>query len=710
MAMLVALVPSASLYARRGSLTPRSHVSLRQAQARGEQSVQCFLRVTDEAALAQLQRLGVKVQHVFGKVITAQVPVQEIGRVSELALVRQVQLAQRMAVCNDRARQFSMVDGAHAVSAGSQGAFTGKDVIVGVVDVGIDFNHIEFMGEDGESRVKRVYLPAYNGGVAPVVDGNELPGSAYATPQEIAALTSDCTDQSHGTHTSTTAAGGYKGNGYYGVATASDLVLCAMPDRELTDVSIANSVAYIFDYAKSVGKPAVINMSLASTSGPHDGTSMLSEVFAAKSGKGRMCVLSVGNDARLFTKISKRFGQDTDTLRTFYENLYTLYTNHGDLDMWADDARKFKARFVVYDRQRQAVAYESDWYVAGTSDEAVKITMEDVPSLKDLYSGEVSFSSGIGANGKMELYTAFDVEYVCEKATAKNYYMGIKVWAEKGTTITGWSNTGTQLVSNGVDGWSYGTSDGNISDLTTGEGVISVGAYCSKTSVDTPNGVDNYNGSELGDIAFFSSFGKDVNGISRPTVTAPGYAVVSALNRYDATQSNDGDNALVQTIGGKKYRWGTMYGTSQSAPIVTGTIALWLQANPELTCADVENVLERTSTRDEYVMNGNLDKWGYGKINALKGLQYLLGSGIDSVEQEKLWRIIPGEEAIIIHAPCDGEAQMSAYDMLGQQVALSRCTVSGGYGDLPRMHLPEHGVYVVRVAVGGMSHTFKVIL
>ena len=419
--MLLMCMSTASLCAFSGKLSPRSRCALSEEVTKSEDMKSCFIKISDENVIADLKRLGVKINCRFGDIVTAQIPVGKFYEVSKLAQVKYMQLAQRMSVCNYNARRMSGVDEVHSAKGINRG-YTGNGVIVGMVDVGIDFNSIEFRNEQGESRVKSVYLPCVEGGATSVIGGEELPGSSYATPEAIAALTTDCTTMSHGTHTTTTAAGSYKGNNCYGVATDADLVLCAMPEEELTDVNIANSIAYIFDYADRVGKPAVINMSLSSNCGPHDGTSMLSQAMAAITGKGKICVLSVGNDATLLTKVSKQFNVDNDLLCTFFENLYARYCILGDCDMWANSSRPFKAQFVIYDKRKKAFAYESAWYEASSSDDGVvELNFDEIDKMKEIYTGKVCYSSGIGNNGNMELYTTFNVKAVCEASEAGNY-------------------------------------------------------------------------------------------------------------------------------------------------------------------------------------------------------------------------------------------------------------------------------------------------
>ena len=61
-----------------------------------------------------------------------------------------------------------------------------------------------------------------------------------------------------------------------------------------------------------------------------------------------------------------------------------------------------------------------------------------------------------------------------------------------------------------------------------------------------------------------------------------------------------------------------------SAPVVTGAIALWMQANPNLSTADVREVLKNTSYKDGQVVTGDRTRWGYGKLDVNAGMRYVL--------------------------------------------------------------------------------------
>lgn len=74
-----------------------------------------------------------------------------------------------------------------------------------------------------------------------------------------------------------------------------------------------------------------------------------------------------------------------------------------------------------------------------------------------------------------------------------------------------------------------------------------------------------------------------------------------------------------------------MSGTSMASPAAAGIIALWLQADPTLTVADVRKVLKESADYDKFC-EAEPARVGVGKINALRGLEYILStSGIKTV-------------------------------------------------------------------------------
>ena len=209
--------------------------------------VQAYLKQGAECPTQQLEQMGIEVRFTVDNVAVLSVPVDKLAdleNVDEIAFVKADAL---MLKNNDVSRQDTKADqiseSSNATAAGLPQAYTGKGVLLGIIDSGIDFNHAAFKDFNGNTRIKKV-----------VIFANDLGKyTEYTTAEQIAALTTDKKD-THGTHTSATAAGSEVGNGMQGVAPEADIMMVAMGATE-SESNMALGMQLIADYAKQLGKP-----------------------------------------------------------------------------------------------------------------------------------------------------------------------------------------------------------------------------------------------------------------------------------------------------------------------------------------------------------------------------------------------------------------------------------------------------------------------
>ena len=102
-------------------------------------------------------------------------------------------------------------------------------------------------------------------------------------------------------------------------------------------------------------------------------------------------------------------------------------------------------------------------------------------------------------------------------------------------------------------------------------------------------------------IALFSSRGPTaIDAAAKPDVVAPGVGIESLAAPGSTLYPSLSPYLLAGTTTGSDTPYLSMSGTSMSAPVVAGTVALMLQANPALTPNQVKAILQYTAEFDSH--------------------------------------------------------------------------------------------------------------
>ena len=664
-------------------------------------------------------------------------PVDMLESLAALDAVKSVSVGTPKTASMYFARQMS---GVNEVQAGTEldQPFKGSGVVVGLMDSGVDPNHVNFseQGNTGVSRVKAVYT--FNG-----TSGN--PTATATTPEQIKAYTTDNSSSTHGTHVMGIAAGGYNGTSnyglsgrtytnqpmpYYGVAPEADIVMSA---GTLYDANIVSGVTKVIEYAESVGKPAAVNLSIGGILGPHDGTSEMSQYLARLGQRALICV-AAGNEAGDDVAVKMSGGRSTSHFTNNAVGIdysTSVGTNSPyTIQFWSNDATTFKCEFVIYNVTTKTVVYslEIPDFTGSTSAIGIGGSATGSSYNKDanFNSAFTSTSFGIFA-GALESNNRYCVQaqFVLNRSTSSNYDLmpAFRITRTRGQSIEGYFYTpaandlGTFSKPETTTGWTglnwnytACSDNGSISDMATGENIISVGAYTSAKYFTTNTGQQSsYVGAtDPGDICTFSSFGTNpVTGEGYPLVSAPGSAIVSSLSNYYSRTSTISGSV---TLNGRSNTWGPMQGTSMATPFVTGTMGLWLQADPSLTVSAARDIIRKTSTAYTGSDSDLKIQWGAGKINTLEGLKEVLAqrASIGTVMADDDMKIIvtPTPGGYEVFAPgADTGLTVTLFDIQGRPVLTARSVE--GTATLNTAALTP-GIYVLTATAPGLSRSQKV--
>lgn len=574
------------------------------------------------------------ISKISDNISTAFIKVQDLPLLESIQCIKYADIGEKLELEVNNAKNTTNTNSVHMGTGISQ-AYTGTGVIIGIIDDGFDYTHPNFKDINGNLRISRVWERSNTSGAPPSNLGFTY-GSEYVGATAILNKQYDMINQSHGTHVAGTAAGTGTGNLSLlkGMAPNAEIVLVSgfRPTQGYSSTSInftyIDAINYIKNYANSVNKPVVINMSFGTGLGPHDGTTLEEEAINNLSNTPSLVlVAAAGNDGGLKKHAVMDFGlNDTnfiiiDDMQPVVNN-QPIPENDSYVDIWSQNLGTngtFDIEIAVYNMISNTVV--SPTSITGTVNGTGQFTGNLTDSNGDIYNITV-ISSLNSLNNKLNLRII---------ATTNNTDL-LEVLAigfeSNNNQLHAWCSN-CNFDSNDEVGFTDGDDFFTVGSPASANGAVAVGSY---NPIEVLNS-EPYPGNE-GTLSTFSSIGPRTDLFIKPDVTAPGNRIVSSLSSFDTTYQSGGIgfSDVTNTFGTHFY--GKMDGTSMASPVVSGIVALWLQAYPQLTTNNVLGIIGNTSIVDSEVTNPfsfygttystppNV-KWGYGKINALAGMQLI---------------------------------------------------------------------------------------
>jgi subtilisin family serine protease len=490
--------------------------------------------------------------------------------------------------------------------------FDGTGVVVGVIDWGCDYTLDDFRDANG-SRIEFLWdqsLQPQPGEHAPVGFGYGVEYNRAAinralrgpTPFEIVRHVP--APASHGTHVLGIAAGNgrssdhqYPAGRFVGVAPNASLVF-VQPARfkqaeSLTDSTrIVDAISYIFEKARALRRPCVINLSLSQNGGSHDGESLIERIIDQfLEEPGRAFVVAAGNEhvwrghasgvvggpRVLHWKVGGGLGPDGTQQPEGPDR------TANEMEIWYASEDRFRVRLAD-----------------PTGKEVGAVDPEEPPLDKQLVDGNQVFIDS-------ERFTALsgDARIFIElhPGTAGEVRRG--VWTVtleplgevRNGRFHAWIERDRRNPANNYADQSFfaeadATAEATVGTPGTARRSVCVASYDHRAEPLTPHPA--------------SGRGPTRDGRRKPDVAAPGVRIVST-----AAQGGRPDG-----LGTRPVRT-VMTGTSMAAPHVTGVVALLLQKNPRLTAAQILRILSASA---QPVKGDEPEAWGAGRIDARRAL------------------------------------------------------------------------------------------
>ncbi len=600
----------------------------------GDQILQVALRCTGDAST--LTGIGFRLGSQFGPVAYGEIALKSLRGLSLHPLVLAVDKQRKLhthlhkSAPDIHASQVWGHTGLHFTG------YTGRGVIVGIVDTGIDFRHMNFRREGAafaHTRILRIWdqtLSVQLGEKAPdpirhpvtSVVLNPLGYGVEYTEQQINGTLGEEVSvpavvpvrhkdvNGHGSHVAGIAAGnGWQSGGchdaftYIGIAPEVDLVIVRLWGLTTGDSaaapaggrsSLSDAIQYIFEVARQANRAAVVNCSVGEFTEHMDGTAQscvdVDNLLTTHS-QGRAIVFSSGNDGNMGFHASAPVPAGPPGPNKSLVLPFRIY----------DKDTSGRSMVVLYNGSNLRAQLQSPvpnapglvpWVNSGAAD-GVSLTANGAGA-----QGEVRLSNVANAI-RISITPPKDVNGNTLKNMAGTWTLELQDTGATATPVDALCLYGSTHDPKSPRWLAHTTSRSTLSQHASGRECIAVGNCRIGGALDAS-----------------SSRGPTLEAVPRtkPELAAPGIGIISARSSQ-STRRAEGCTACCCDCCLDSYT--SLDGTSMAAPHVSGVIALMLHKNPTLTHTQIRAALVgHCSPKDSGSTPDDDFGWGAGRLDA----------------------------------------------------------------------------------------------
>lgn len=217
------------------------------------------------------------------------IPFNNLLKLANSKSIQYIELPKQLFTTDDQSNRAACVN----IARDTYG-IQGEGILIGFIDTGIDYTHPAFRNEDGTTRIDYIYDLSTGGNIY----NRENINNALKNPDPYSIVPSyDIAE--HGTHVAGIAcAGGNINSRYYGVAPKSSIAMVKSSRGNFSlSSNIMKGLKFLIDAGKELNKPLVVNISLSTNDGAHNGTSLLEQYISTISTLERVTiVIAAGNE------------------------------------------------------------------------------------------------------------------------------------------------------------------------------------------------------------------------------------------------------------------------------------------------------------------------------------------------------------------------------------------------------------------------------
>ncbi len=509
--------------------------------------------------------------------------------------------------------------------------YTGKGVVLGVIDSGVELAHPDFQDSTGRTRVMYVW----DQGV--VYNPNRKAGKYFygvewdSTSINAGLSTHDdkAAEFGHGSNVTGAAAsnGLAKGN-IKGVAPEVNIISVATDFRKPNWLqTVAEAVDYIYAKADSMGMPCVINASIGTYIGSHDGLDISARMIdrLIKEKEGRAFVGAAGNAAQIPFHL-RHEPKNNDTLFTWFEHSNAQHSGLGGIyfEVWSDTNDFDNIHFAIGADKNNSGNYQ---FRGRTAFDSISTR------LNVIYKDSVMSLSG-NRLATIETYAEksqgrYKLEVAIINPDSSDYLYRLEstgtgkldVWSSfslfrHNNMIK--SNLPSKLTYPAISNYvAPDTLQTMVSSFTCLPSAITVGNYYNRNTYTDVSGTQRNMGITPGVISPNSSLGPNRQDYMKPDISSAGDFMFAA-GRLATINSQIITSPFKVSQDSMHFRNG---GTSMASPTVAGMVALYLEQCPNADYTQIKSDLLNSARSDQYAANLPNPQWGAGKADAFNFLK-----------------------------------------------------------------------------------------